>query len=99
MIGALVTFGEDGPDRERAAKVAAEARAGFEGMPGLRTKAFLYDEAAGRATNFYLWQSEDAARAFFTDALRDRVIELYGAQPTINFVEVLELVDNPADRP
>jgi hypothetical protein len=92
VIGVFVTFA--GPDRERAAKVAAEAKSMFEGMPDLRSKAFTYDESAGRATNFYLWRSEDAARAFFTDALRERVIELYGAEPTIDFVEVLELVDN-----
>jgi hypothetical protein len=96
MIGVFVTFAEDGPDRERAAKVAAEVRAMFEGMPGLRSKSFIYDEAAGRASNFYVWHDEDAARGFFTDALRDRVTELYGARPTVNFVEILELVDNAA---
>jgi hypothetical protein len=95
MIGVFVTFAEDGgPDRERAAKVAVSARSMFEGMPGLRTKAFTYDNSAGRATNFYLWESEQAAREFFTDELRDRVIELYGAAPAIDFVEILELVDN-----
>jgi hypothetical protein len=95
MFGVFVTFPDDGgPDRERAAKVATAARSAFEGMPGLRAKAFTYDSAGGRATNFYLWQSEDAARAFFTDEVRDRVTELYGAKPVIEFVEILELVDN-----
>jgi hypothetical protein len=97
MIGVFVTFGDDGPDRERAAKVAAEARAMFEGMPGLRTKAFTYDNSAGRATNIYLWRSEDAAHEFFTEALRERVTGLYGAEPTIHFVEILELVDNAGE--
>ncbi|HEY2296331.1 MAG TPA: hypothetical protein VGH43_01285 [Jatrophihabitans sp.] len=98
MFGVIVRFPEDaGPDRERAAKVAAEARSMFEGMPGLHSKAFTYDHSAGRATNFYLWRSETAARAFFTDDLRDRVRELYGAEPTIEFVEVLELVDNAGE--
>jgi hypothetical protein len=95
MFGVIVSFPEDvGPDRERAAKIAAGARSMFEGMPNLRSKAFTYDQSAGRATNVYLWRSEDAARAFFTDDLRERVTELYGAEPTIEFVEVLELVDN-----
>jgi heme-degrading monooxygenase HmoA len=98
MFAVLVRFPEaGGPDREQAAKVAATARGMFEGMPGLRTKAFTYDQAAGRATNIYLWRSEDAARAFFTDELRDRVTELYGSTPTIEFLEILELVDNPAE--
>jgi hypothetical protein len=98
MFGVFVTFAEDGgPDRERAAKIAAGARSMFEGMPGLRMKAFTYDNSAGRATNFYLWQSEDAAREFFTEELRGRVTQLYGAEPAVDFVEVLELVDNAAD--
>jgi hypothetical protein len=96
MVGVFVTFaGAGGPDRDRAAKVAHEARGMFEGMPGLRSKVFTYDDAAGRATNFYVWESEEAARGFFTDELRDGVTHLYGVAPTIDFVEVLEVVDNP----
>jgi hypothetical protein len=99
MFGVIVRFPDDvGLDRERAAKTAAAARSTFEGMPGLRSKAFTYDRSAGRATNFYLWESENAARAFFTDELRDRVTQLYGAPPSIEFVEILELVDNAGVR-
>ncbi len=95
MVGVFVTFaGGDGADRDRAAKVAHEARGLFEGMPGLRSKVFTYDESAGRATNFYLWESEEAARGFFTNDLRERVTGLYGLAPVIDFVEVLEVVDN-----
>ena len=98
MWGVFVSFPKDGgPDRERAAKVAAAARSTFEGMPGLRAKAFTYDHLAGRATNVYLWHSEEAARAFFTDELRDRVTALYGAKPTVEFVEILEFVDNAGE--
>jgi hypothetical protein len=94
MFGVIVRFPNGGPDRERAAKVAAAVRGTFEGMPGLRLKAFAYDDSAGRAANLYLWQSENAARAFFTDDLRERVTELYGAEPSVEFLEILELVDN-----
>lgn len=97
MIGVFVTFeGSDGPDRDRAAKVAHEARHMFEGMAGLRSKVFTYDEAAARATNVYVWDSEDAARAFFNPELTELVTGLYGVAPSIAFVEVLELVDNGA---
>lgn len=95
MKSALVTFqyGDDF-DHERVAKIAAEARAMFEGMPGLRSKAFTVDDAARRAQNFYLWDDEDAGVAFFSDALKERVTGLYGVAPTIAFAEVLELIDN-----
>jgi hypothetical protein len=95
MIGVIVEFryGDDF-DRERVAGIAHEARARFEGLPGLRQKAFTLDEASRRATNVYLWDSEDAARGFFDDAMVERVTALYGVRPTVTFVEVAELVDN-----
>ena len=97
MIGAIVTFRfDDSFDAEKVAKIAAEAAPRFEGMPGLRSKAFTFDEANGRAINFYLWESDDAARAFFNDELLDRVTGLYGVKPTIDFVEIAALVDNNA---
>jgi len=95
MIGVLVTFeyGDDF-DRSRVERVAEGAQAAFEGMPGLRLKAFTIDAEQRRATNVYLWESEDAARAFFDDALRERVTGLYGVAPRIEFVDVAALVDN-----
>jgi hypothetical protein len=64
-------------------------------MPGLRSKAFTLNPAAREATNFYIWDSEEAARAFFTDELLERVTGLYGARPSIDFVHIATLVENP----
>jgi heme-degrading monooxygenase HmoA len=86
-------YGEDF-DRARVAAIAHEARGRFEGMPLLRQKAFTIDEQNRRATNVYLWESEDAARGFFNEELVERVTGLYGVRPTVTFVEVAELVDN-----
>ena len=97
MIGVSVTFQYDEDfDHARVVSIAANARGGFEGMPGLRSKAFTVDDARRRAMNFYVWESEDAARSFFSDELRERVTGLYGVEPTIDFVEIAELVDNSA---
>ena len=95
MIGVIVTFQDDQRlDRGVIAKIAAEASTMFRGMPGLRTKAFTIDEDDSRARNIYLWDDDAAARAFFNDELTARVTGLYGMKPTIEFVDVLELVDN-----
>lgn len=94
MISVFVTFRTD--DRDRVLGVAEQAAPAFEGMPGLRSKVFTYDPESGTATNVYVWESEAAARAFFTDALRERVTGLYGAEPEIRFVEIAALVDNGA---
>jgi hypothetical protein len=95
MIGVSVTFNYDGNfDRTRVEKVAANSRSMFEGMVGLRSKAYSFDEKHQRAMNFYLWESRDVAERFFSDELRDRIVELYGAEPEIEYFEVAELVDN-----
>jgi hypothetical protein len=95
MIGVFVTFryGEDF-DVQAVRRIAETARARFEGMPGLRSKAFTVSAGRREATNFYVWDSEDAAKAFFTDALVERVTGLYGVRPSVEFVQIAALVEN-----
>ena len=66
----------------------------FEGLPGLRFKFFTLDEKQQRAMTIYVWDSEEAAKAFFSDELRERVTALYGASPTISYLEIAEIADN-----
>ncbi len=95
MIGVFVTFQYDNElDRSRVEKVAAESRSMFEGMPGLRSKVFTFDESARRATDFYVWDSEVAAREFFSPELGEMVTGLYGVRPEIEYVEIAEIADN-----
>jgi hypothetical protein len=95
MVGVIVSFEYDGDfDRERVLGVAEEARSSFEGMPELRLKIFTVDEDRKRAANVYVWESEAAARSFFSDELTERVTGLYGVRPQIEFVEIAALVDN-----
>jgi heme-degrading monooxygenase HmoA len=95
MIGAFVTFRYgDNFDERAVRKIAETARARFEGMPGLRSKAFTLNPRKREATNFYVWESEEAAKAFFTDELLERLIGLYGVRPSIEFVQIATLVEN-----
>jgi heme-degrading monooxygenase HmoA len=95
MEGVIVQFQySDDFDRVRIEGIARQARGRFEGLPGLRQKTFTVDVQNRRATNVYLWDSEEDARAFFNDELLERVTGLYGVRPTVTFVEVAELVDN-----
>ncbi len=95
MVGVFVTFHyDDGVDAEAVTRIAEGAAERFRGLPGLRSKTFTVDEAAGEATNFYVWDDEAAARAFFDDDLKARVTGLYGVSPSIRFVQIAELVDN-----
>lgn len=95
MIGVSVVFDYDGDfDRSRVITVANNAWTMFEGLPGLQFKFFTLDEKQERALNFYVWDSLEAAEAFFTDELRERVTGLYGVAPTISYLEIAEVVDN-----
>lgn len=95
MIGVFVTFRfGDNFNEQAVRKIAETARAKFEGMPGLHSKAFTFNTAKREAANFYVWDSEDAARAFFTDELVERVTGLYGVRPTVEFVHIATLVEN-----
>src|SRR6476646_8039685 len=100
MIGGFVSFRSDaGLDRSAVMANAEKAAPGFEGMPGLRSKAFTFDPESGEATNVYVWESEAAARGFFSPELAERVTGLYGVRPEIRFVEIAALVDNGAGVP
>ena len=95
MIGVFVTFRyADNFDEQAVRKIAEAARARFEGMSGLRSKVFTVISGKREARNFYVWDSEDAAKAFFTDALLERVTDLYGVRPSVEFVQIVTLVDN-----
>src|SRR5499425_1031598 len=95
MIGVFVTFSYgDNFDERAVRKIAETARAKFEGMPGLRSKAFTLNSERREATNFYIWESEDQANEFFTGELLERVTGIYGVRPTVEFVQIAALVEN-----
>jgi hypothetical protein len=95
MIGVVVTFRCGESFDEKAIRGIAEtARTRFEGMQGLRSKAFTFNSAKREAMNFYIWDSEDAAKSFFTDQLIERLTGLYGVRPAVEFVQIATLVEN-----
>jgi len=95
MIDVFVTFRYgDNFDEQAFRKIAETARARFEGMPGLRSKAFTFNSAKREAVNFYVWDSEDAGKAFFTDQFLERVTGLYGVRPSVEIVQIATLVEN-----
>jgi len=99
MIGVFVRFRyEDNFNEQAIRKIAETARARFENMPGLHSKAFTVNSAEREATNFYVWDSADAAKAFFTDELLERVKGLYGVRPSVEFVQIVTLVENDRSR-
>lgn len=100
MIGTIVTFRYgDNFDEQVIRQIAEAARARFQGMPGLRSKVFTVSSGRRQATNFYVWDSADAARAFFSDDLLQRLTGIYGVRPDVELVDVVAIVENLGARP
>ncbi len=78
----------------RLQQIAEGARSKFEGLPGLRFKAWTVDAARRQALNFYVWESEDAARMFYSPQTIDEVAKIYGVRPSIDYVKLAALVEN-----
>lgn len=95
MIGVFVTFrfGDDFDER-RLKQIAEGARSKFEGMAGLRSKAFTVNAAKREAVNFYIWSSASAAEAFFAADMVERIGGVYGVRPSVEFVDIAALADN-----
>jgi hypothetical protein len=97
LIGVFVTF-DLGPayDAGRLSQLAQSALPKFRGMPGLVSKTFTFDDDARQAINFYLWESEAAARRFFSEETMAGVTSVYGVRPTLRFVAIAGRVENSA---
>lgn len=95
MVGVIVTIGPgEGLTRERATTVAEQEGPKFQGIAGLASKVFMWNDETETVINTYVWDSEEAARAFFTPELKALVVELYGVEPHVQFAEVSALIDN-----
>ena len=95
MISVFVTFTyKDDFNESKLRQIAEGAKPRFEGMPGLRSKVFTLRPEHRQATNVYVWDSEEQARAFFSEQMLERVTGLYGVRPSVEFAAVAALVEN-----
>ena len=81
-------------DELKLRQIAEDARPKFEGMPGLHSKIYTLRPEQRQATNLYVWDSEQQARAFFTPQMLERITDLYGVAPRIEYAAIAGLVEN-----
>jgi heme-degrading monooxygenase HmoA len=67
----------------------------YEGMAGLRSKAFVIDEASREYGGNYLWESREAAEAFLASETFRGAAAKYGA-PNVRIHEVVAYVEGAA---
>ena len=96
MITAIVQF--DLPsdvDRQKAAETFQSIAPIYQDMDGLIHKYFCFSDE-GKGDGIYLWETREAAEKVYAGVWRDRIKELYGVDPEIQFYEPLLIVDNAA---
>jgi hypothetical protein len=95
MIQAVVQF--DLPpdvDRQKALETFERIAPLYQVMEGLIQKYFCFSEE-GKGAGIYLWETREAAEKVYNEGpWRERIIELYGVDPNIQFYEMLLTVDN-----
>ena len=96
MITAIVQF--DLPtdvDRQKASEIFQRIAPLYREMEGLIHKYFCFSDE-GKGAGIYLWESREAAEKIYAGIWRERIKELYGVEPEIQYYEPLLVVDNAA---
>jgi len=65
----------------------------YERLPGLTRKYFTISDE-GKAGGIYLWESREAASAFYNEGWRARVLKTYGAPAEVSFFDVPVVVES-----
>ena len=94
MITAIVLY--DLPksiDREACRAHFQKIAPGFLDVPGLLRKQFIHSIDGGVAGGSYLWESLEAAKAFYNGPWLEGIIQRYGAPPRISYFETFAIAD------
>lgn len=98
MISAFVQFNLPQPvTRETARELFLATVPDYRGIPGLIRKYYLHSKDGGTVGGVYLWESQEAADNFYTEAWKNALRERFGDEPTVLCFETPVVVDNLAD--
>lgn len=65
----------------------------FLDIPGFIRKQFICMAEGGVAGGAYMWETREAAEAFYNGAWLDGIRERYGSEPQISYFETVALAD------
>ena len=94
MIVVVVQLPVAKRSRDAAIESARKTAPTYVGLAdkGLLRKYYINGDAG--AGGVYLWQSEAAARAWYTPEWAERMQATHGVEPTVTYYESLVVVDN-----
>jgi hypothetical protein len=94
MITAVVRFSlPPSVDRDACRAHFARIAPRFRDVSGLLSKHFIWSEA-GYAGGVYQWKSRKAALAFYSGPWRQSIIDRYGVEPEIEYLDVFCITNN-----
>lgn len=95
MYIAIVRMETPPVDHDTAVEVSLSSTDTFIGLKdrGLLMKYYLSNESGGSG-GVYLWESKEAADAWYTEEWSARLENTYGAKPSVTFFDSFVQVDN-----
>ena len=95
MITAIVHFPLPAPlTLEEATEVFRSTAPIYRNVPGLVRKVYLLSEDGRTAGGVYLWETRAAAERGLGEEWRQRLVERYGAEPSVTYFASPVSVDN-----
>lgn len=95
MITEIVTFKlPEGSKREEILAAFEKTASVWAENSDLVRKNYLYDAEAGVAGGVYLWKEKAHALKWHGEDFRQKVRQLYGAEPSSQYFETPIVVDN-----
>jgi hypothetical protein len=94
MLIAIVQIPGLHRSEEAATKSARNAAPIYVDKPGLKCKYFLNGAAGGGGV--YLWESREAADAWYNEDWAGEIEARFGAKPTLTYYENYVVLDNDA---
>ncbi len=89
MVGALVQFPNPIPRTyEQVEADWATHGPRYETLPGFLQKSFLWKDDGATIGGFYLWESQEAAEAYYDEEWYARMTAYAGTRPSITYFQV-----------
>lgn len=85
----------EGTDLNAMRNLMKERARQFNGLPGLRSKAFLLDVDSREIGGNYVWETRESLDAYLRSDLYLDVVRKIGEPRELRIYEVPEYVDNP----
>ena len=80
--------------RDEARRIFLSTAPKYQGVAGLVRKYYVLSQDGNSVGGIYLWNSRTEADAIYTESWRAFVLEKYGTDPSLTYLDSPVVVDN-----